>query len=61
MGMYLWKEVSVTMQRKTANRQKWAKGNTKVIVKQGARATIGQGGNAFAINASEVAVVRVRP
>lgn len=36
-------------------------GKTFVNVKQGASAVISQGGNAFAINASEVGVVRIRP
>ncbi|MCR8634629.1 hypothetical protein [Paenibacillus radicis (ex Xue et al. 2023)] len=49
------------MRRKSTNRQTWSEGKTKVIVKQSSKATIGQGGNAFSINASEVAVVRIRP
>lgn len=40
---------------------KWGNGKTNVNVKQGAIANIGQGGNAIAINASEIGVVRIRP
>lgn len=36
-------------------------GKTFVNVKQGANATINQGGDAFAINATEVGVVCIRP
>ncbi len=43
------------------NTTKWSNGTTNVHVKQGASATINQGGNAFAINASEIGVVRIRP
>ncbi|WP_176707739.1 MULTISPECIES: hypothetical protein [Bacillales] len=49
---------------KHAKQGNWVKknnGKTFVNVKQGASATINQGGNAFAINASEVGVVRIRP
>ncbi|MGO4108359.1 hypothetical protein [Paenibacillus sp. YAF4_2] len=40
---------------------KWSKGTTNVHVGQSAKAIINQGGNAFAINASEIGVVRIRP
>ncbi|WP_186446016.1 hypothetical protein [Paenibacillus cremeus] len=40
------------------NNQKFNNGKTKVHSEQKASAKIGQGGNAFAINASEVAVIR---
>ncbi|MCM3630724.1 hypothetical protein M3194_25655 [Paenibacillus glycanilyticus] len=40
---------------------KWSSGTTNVRVGQSANATINQGGNAFAINASEIGVVRLRP
>ncbi|WP_336785229.1 hypothetical protein [Paenibacillus sp. MMO-177] len=40
---------------------KWSSGTTNVRVGQSANATINQGGNAFAINASEIGVVRIRP
>ncbi|ACT03953.1 hypothetical protein [Paenibacillus sp. JDR-2] len=40
---------------------KWSKGTTNVRVGQSSNATINQGGNAFAINATEIGVVRIRP
>ncbi|CAM3100337.1 hypothetical protein PALU110988_01390 [Paenibacillus lupini] len=40
---------------------KWSSGTTNVRVGQSAKAIINQGGNAFAINASEIGVVRIRP
>ncbi|MCG7408745.1 hypothetical protein MH117_15035 [Paenibacillus sp. ACRRX] len=47
------------VQRKTRTRE----GSNRVNVKQSASASTGQGGNAFAINASDVGVVRtdIRP
>jgi hypothetical protein len=36
-------------------------GKTKIRLGQSALAKIGQGGNAIAINASEIGVVRIRP
>ncbi|MDQ0060104.1 hypothetical protein [Paenibacillus harenae] len=48
-------------QSRQLNTTKWSSGTTNVHVKQGANATINQGGNAFAINASEIGVVRIRP
>ncbi|MFX3636778.1 MAG: hypothetical protein ACE3L7_02100 [Candidatus Pristimantibacillus sp.] len=44
-----------------SNVVKWNNGKTNVQVGQKALARIGQGGNAFAINANEIAVVRIRP
>jgi len=49
------------MNSQRRNSKKWSGKKTKVSVKQGARANIGQGGNSIAINASEVGVVRIRP
>lgn len=50
------------MKRKSStNTIKVGNGKTHVNLKQGASATIGQGGNAIAINASEIGVVRIRP
>ncbi|MCA0757710.1 hypothetical protein KP806_21845 [Paenibacillus sp. N4] len=46
---------------KKTNNVKWDNSKTFVNVKQGASAKINQGGNAFAINASDIGVVRVRP
>ncbi|MGO4547200.1 hypothetical protein AB4Z29_20675 [Paenibacillus sp. 2TAB23] len=46
---------------KQGNSVKKDNGKTFVNVKQGANASINQGGNAFAINASDIGVVRVRP
>ncbi|MFK7695647.1 hypothetical protein [Paenibacillus sp. HJGM_3] len=46
---------------KKNNVQKWGKGNTKIKTKQSASASINQGGNAFAINAVDIGVVRIRP
>ncbi|CAM4499470.1 hypothetical protein FHS16_005577 [Paenibacillus endophyticus] len=46
---------------KHGNSVKKDNGKTFVNVKQGANASINQGGNAFAINASDIGVVRVRP
>ncbi|GBF77328.1 hypothetical protein PA598K_05872 [Paenibacillus sp. 598K] len=34
--------------------------NTRFRARQSARATVGQGGNAFAINSNELGVIRVR-
>jgi hypothetical protein len=49
------------MQRKSIKKQSYSNGKTKVRVRQSAKATIGQGGNAISINASEIGVVRIRP
>jgi hypothetical protein len=49
------------MRRKSIKKQSFSNGKTKVRVGQSASATIGQGGNAISINASEVGVVRIRP
>jgi len=49
------------MKSKHWNHKKWNGKQTKVDVKQAAKARIGQGGNAIVINASEVGVVRIRP
>lgn len=51
------------MSRKSSNKNivKWGNGKTNIRVGQSANASIGQGGNAFAINASEIGVVRIRP
>ncbi|WP_200961507.1 hypothetical protein [Paenibacillus sp. Soil522] len=46
---------------KLGNSVKKDNGKTFVNVKQSANAMINQGGNAFAINATEVGVVRIRP
>jgi|GEM_PF-899609 len=43
------------------NSVKWNSGNTFVNTTQSASASINQGGNAFAINASDIGVVRIRP
>lgn len=40
---------------------KWKNEKNTVITKQSSSAVIKQGGNAFAINASEVGVVKIRP
>ncbi|MGE6226885.1 hypothetical protein [Paenibacillus chitinolyticus] len=42
------------------NVTKVKKSRTTVIVKQAAKARTGQGGNAFAINASDVGVVKTK-
>ncbi|WP_261301264.1 hypothetical protein [Paenibacillus andongensis] len=49
------------MRRKSVKKVSFSNGKTKVRVGQSASATIGQGGNAISINASEVGVVRIRP
>ncbi|MGO4270341.1 hypothetical protein AB4Z22_10905 [Paenibacillus sp. TAF58] len=49
------------MRRKSSKKTSFSNGKTKVRVGQSASATIGQGGNAISINASEVGVVRIRP
>ncbi|MEW9700514.1 hypothetical protein [Paenibacillus sp. SI8] len=52
------------MGRKHSKEQKATNFNnskTKVKVRQSAQASIGQGGNAIVINASEIGVVRIRP
>ncbi|WP_029192756.1 hypothetical protein [Paenibacillus harenae] len=46
---------------KRSNVVKWGNGKTKVNVNQSAFAFINQGGNAFAINATDIGVVRIRP
>jgi hypothetical protein len=46
---------------KQANSVKWDNSKTFVGVKQHANAYINQGGNAFAINAVDIGVVRIRP
>ncbi|RCW48994.1 hypothetical protein [Paenibacillus prosopidis] len=47
--------------KSSINFGKVKKDNTKIKFKQGASASVGSNGNAFAINASDVAVVRIRP
>lgn len=47
--------------RKAKNVKTWGKGNTKIKVGQAASASINQGGNAIAINAVDIGVVRIRP
>ncbi|NIK79636.1 hypothetical protein FHS15_004797 [Paenibacillus castaneae] len=50
------------MRKKSSkNTIKFGNGRTNIKLKQGASASIGQGGNAIAINASEIGVVRIRP
>jgi hypothetical protein len=44
--------------KRSVNRVVKKEGRNTVNVKQSARASTGQGGNAFAINASDVGVVR---
>jgi hypothetical protein len=44
--------------KKSKNRHHWKNGKNTVKVNQSARAQTGQGGNVFAINASDVGVVR---
>ncbi|MGG1636731.1 hypothetical protein MHH56_28015 [Paenibacillus sp. FSL K6-3182] len=46
---------------KQGNTVKKNNGKTFVNVKQNAHASINQGGNAFAINATDIGVVRIRP
>jgi len=48
------------MHHKSWNKQHKKHGKTVVIIKQGAHAHTGQGGNAIAINASDVGVVRTK-
>jgi hypothetical protein len=47
--------------QKSSNVIRSTEGKTKITSRQSASARVGQGGNAFAINASEIAVVRIRP
>lgn len=48
--------------KRTSSQTKQAKRKSiRVRVKQSANATINQGGNAFAINASEIGIVRIVP
>ncbi|MFC5447891.1 hypothetical protein [Paenibacillus aestuarii] len=49
------------MKRKATRRQTVTSGSTRVKIGQSAKASIGQGGNAIIVNASEVGVVRIRP
>ncbi|WP_205516624.1 hypothetical protein [Paenibacillus sp. SYP-B3998] len=49
------------MRRKATKQQSSSIGKTKVRVRQSAKASIGQGGNAISVNASEIGVVRIRP
>ncbi|WP_164515096.1 hypothetical protein [Paenibacillus lentus] len=44
--------------KKTNKRRHWKNGRNVVHVTQSARSSTGQGGNSFAINASDVGVVR---
>ncbi|WP_156043189.1 hypothetical protein [Paenibacillus sp. UNC451MF] len=46
--------------RKSVNNVQTENSKTKFSAKQTATATVGQGGNAFAINANELGVIRVR-
>lgn len=49
------------MKRSSSQTKKVNRKNIRVGVKQSANATINQGGNAFAINASEIGIVRIVP
>lgn len=47
--------------KSSVNVVKVKKDNANIQFKQSANARVGSNGNAFAINASDVAVVRIRP
>ncbi|WP_192894610.1 hypothetical protein [Paenibacillus contaminans] len=49
------------MKRKTKKRSVFKNGRDTVITEQSANATVGQGGNAIAINASEGGIIRIQP
>jgi hypothetical protein len=49
------------LRKRSVRTQKIGNGKTNTKVGQKATANINQGGNAIAINASEIGVVRIRP